>query len=111
MSQKIKIITAQVECGMCPTTITGRTADGLTVYARYRWGHLSVRVDSRDPAPHGGAGGMWILERQIDPEGLDGFMSYEELRELTSEIIEWPGDLTPYTFGDNESTGLDDLLS
>jgi hypothetical protein len=111
MNQKIKIITAQVACPMCPTTITGRTADGLTVYARYRWGHLSVRVDPRDPAPHGGAGGVWILERQIDPEGLDGWMEYEELKEYTSEIIEWPEELTPRTFDDDESTGLDDLLS
>ena len=95
---------------MCPTTITGRTGDGMTVYARYRWGHLSVRVDSRDPAPHGGAGGAWIFEKQIDPEGLDGCMSYDELKQHTAEIVEWPAELTAYRFDDG-TIDLGDLLS
>jgi hypothetical protein len=95
---------------MCPTTIIGRTANGETVYTRYRWGHLSVRVDSRDPAPHGGAGGAWIFEKQIDQEGLDGCMEYEELKQHTVDIVEWPAELTPRRF-DDEASGLDDLLS
>lgn len=90
MSETAKIIVtvATVECRMCPTIFTGRTADGCTVYARYRWGQLSVRLDPRHPAPDGGAGGTWILERQIDPEGLDGCMTYEELMQHTADTLE-----------------------
>jgi hypothetical protein len=107
MSEAAKIIVtvAAVECRMCPTIVTGRTANGCTVYARYRWGQLSVRLDPRDPAPDGGAAGVWILQTQIDPEGLDGYMRYEELIEHTSEIIEWPVELSPRTFDD----GADEL--
>lgn len=113
MSQthKITVATASMECCMCPTIVTGRTADGLTVYARYRWGKLSVRVDSRDPAPDGGAGGVWILERQIDPEGLDGAMDFDELKIHTAESIEWPDEITPLTFDEDEgSASSSDLL-
>lgn len=31
-------------CGACPSSWEGRTEDGREVYARYRWGYLSVRV-------------------------------------------------------------------
>jgi len=72
--QKIKVIVAQIECWMCPRTITGRTDDGWTIYARYRWGNLSVRIDPRDPPSDGGASGRWIMDKQIDPEELDGWM-------------------------------------
>ncbi len=110
-TEKIIIITAIMECCMCPTTFTGRTADGCTIYARYRWGILSVRIDWRDPAPHGGAGGAWILEKQLDPKGLAGAMYFDELKQHTSEIIEWPDELTPRSF-DSDKTGetQDDLL-
>jgi hypothetical protein len=109
-TEKIIVITAIMECCMCPTTFTGRTADGCTVYARYRWGILSVRVDPRDPAPHGGAGGVWILEKQLDPEGLAGAMYFDELKILTAEIIEWPDELTPLTFDEDEGNASSDYL-
>lgn len=105
-TEKIIVITAIMECCMCPTTFTGRTADGCTIYARYRWGILSVRIDPRDPAPHGGAGGVWILEKQLDEEGLDGWLEFDELREHTAEIIEWPDDLSPRPPDDSEPLTL-----
>lgn len=70
--EKIIVTEATIESRFCPTIISGKTQDGGTVYVRYRWGHLTVRVDPRDPAPLGGAGGEWILEQQLDPEGLGG---------------------------------------
>lgn len=101
-SEKVTVISAQVECGMCPYTIAGITTKGWTVYARYRWGLLSVRIDERDPAPFSGAAGVWILAKQIDPKGLDGWMTYEELKQHTTEIISWPDELSPRNNGDGD---------
>lgn len=99
---KITVVTATMECCMCPTLVTGTTDDGWTVYARYRWGMLSIRLDPRNPAPHSGAEGTWIMAKQLDPAGLDGCMSYEKLREITADIIDWPAEITPKIFDDNE---------
>jgi hypothetical protein len=77
-------------CCACPNTYSGKTADGLTIFARYRWGHLSVRVqpagvdDGLD-----GAAGESILE--VDHGGrFDGFLDYSDLRSLTQDLIQWP---------------------
>ena len=101
--EKIIVTIAHYECCMCPTIITGTTDDGTTVYVRYRWGRLSVRVDTRDPVPQGGAAGVWIIENQLVPEGLDGCLSYDELRELTADLIEWPDELTPRIYDENDT--------
>lgn len=45
--RKITVTTAQYECLMCPTIISGKTEEGWTVYARYRWGLLSVRLERK----------------------------------------------------------------
>lgn len=89
---------------MCPTLIAGTTTEGETVYARYRWGRLTVRLDPHHPAPHGGAAGVWIMVKQLDPEGLAGCISYEEIREITDEIIAWPDEITPKIYDDGEAT-------
>lgn len=94
-SRKITITIATIESRMCPTLIVGKTADGTTVYARYRWGHLSVRIDAREPAPHGGAAGAPILEKKIDPDGIDGCLSYHDLQDHTAETLVWPENPTP----------------
>lgn len=107
--EKITVTEAHMECWMCPTIIVGTTANDWTIYARYRWGHLSVRLDPREPAPFSGALGYWIYEAQLDPNGLDGYISYEYLRELTADIIDWPPELTPRTYDDSEASSLDDL--
>jgi hypothetical protein len=104
---KIIVTTAHQECCMCPTVIVGRTLDSATVYVRYRWGRLTVRLDLRDPAPHGGAAGVWIMFKQLDPEGLAGCLDYDEIRELTADIIDWPPELSPQIFDDDETTWLE----
>lgn len=95
--EKIKIVTAHVACCMCPTIVVGTTTEGSTIYCRYRWGHLTVRLDPRDPAPHDGAAGRWIFEKQLDPEGIQGAIDYDELRQITSVLIDWPEKPDPQT--------------
>lgn len=92
--EKIILVSATMDFPLCPTVISGRTADGATVTARYRWGRLSVRLDHRDPPILGGAG-RWIMDEQLDPQGLDGQLSYEDLQKLTAGLIEWPDELSP----------------
>ena len=88
----ITVASAYYELYACPTVIVGKTEDGSTVYARYRWGHLSVRSDPREDPPHGGAGGAWVFCRKYGDEH-DGCISYEELREITTGEISWPDQL------------------
>lgn len=93
--RKIIVTRAHTEFPMCPTAIVGTTDDGSTIYCRYRWGLLTVRLDDRNPAPHGGAEGQTIHEIQLDPTGLDGDLDYDKLRKITEETIEWPSELSP----------------
>lgn len=102
-TERIIVVTAHMEFPLCPTIFVGVTNDGCTVYCRYRWGRLSVRIDPRDPPPHGGAAGEWILDQQIDPNGLDGDMSYEQLQTLTADLIEWPAELSEKPYDENDA--------
>jgi hypothetical protein len=89
----IKIISAQCISVACPSTFTGTTAAGQTVYARYRCGHLSVRIDDAHEPRHGGAAGSSILEVTIGHE-LHGWLSYADLRQHTAGLVEWPDEPT-----------------
>lgn len=89
----IKIISAQCVCFACPTTYIGTTADGETIYARYRWGRLSVRIDISPDPEFGGAAGCEILAKTIGGE-FHGWLSYSELRQHTSSLVDWPDELT-----------------
>lgn len=79
----------------------------MTVYARYRWGMLSIRIDPRDTPPNGGASGKSIYEKQLDSTGLDGALYYDQLKDLTSDIIKWPAELTPKSYNDEADPWLD----
>ncbi len=100
-SGKIIVVTAYLEFPLCPTVFVGTTNDGETIRARYRFGYLVIRLDPSD-APHGGTTGVWVLDRQLDPTGIDGNLSYEQLREHTADLIEWPADLSRKVYDDDD---------
>lgn len=85
----IKVIKAHLELFACPTIIVAETDDGCTIYARYRWGHLSVRVDPRKDPPLGGAVGTWIFEKKIGGQ-YDGCLGFDTLVHHTKHLIIWP---------------------
>jgi hypothetical protein len=89
----IKIISAQWICFACPTIYTGKTAEGWTVYARYRWGNLSVRIDDSPEPECEGAAGWEILAKTIGHE-VHGWLSYADLRQHTAGLVEWPDEPT-----------------
>lgn len=85
----INVINAHYEMYICPTVIVGKTDDECTIYSRYRWGHLTVRIDPREDPPFGGAGGTWIFAEQIGDQ-YDGSLDYGTLVRLTKDLITWP---------------------
>ena len=89
----ITVVSAHCICVACPTTIVGRTATGATVYARYRFGHLSVRFDATQKPQHDGAAGREILAVDIGSK-YDGCLDYQHLRVQTLGLVDWPAELT-----------------
>jgi hypothetical protein len=76
----IKINKIKNTCSACLSQWEGTTDDNRNVYARYRWGHLSVCF-----IPSG--------EEIFDLDYgaiLDGVMDYFTLKKLTLGIIEFP---------------------
>ena len=102
MPGKIIVVSAHMEFPLCPTIVSGTTDDGATVYVRYRFGRISIRIDHRKPAPNGGTGGRRIYEEKLDPDGLNGWLEYDDLRKITADWIEWPDELTPRKFDEDD---------
>jgi hypothetical protein len=77
-------------CEACPSQWEGYTDDGRSIYIRYRWGFLSVRIGSpSDKSEFAGVRGKEILNKQLG-DSYHGFLSYEDLAKATSEIIQFP---------------------
>jgi hypothetical protein len=87
------VISLKKTCPACPSQWEGKLDDGRVVYARYRWGGLSVGVgeELEDAVDNGMSEGALFSENVGD--GLDGFMSFEELRAQLSGLLEFPADL------------------
>lgn len=85
----IEIISARMALCACPTVWIGKTNEGHTIYCRYRWGNLSVRLSTQPNPEFEGAGGTCIADiNRGDPN--DGYIDYDDLRETTREFIIWP---------------------
>lgn len=82
----IRVTKVTRTCHACPSQWEGETDDGRFVYARYRWGALTVGI------------GVTLAEaikarRRFYWEGgseLDGCMDYGELRDATFGHFTWP---------------------
>jgi hypothetical protein len=90
MSEKLKVVSLKLTCNACPSQWEGNLDDGRMIYVRYRWGGLNIRLsylpstDIMDVLE-----GKSIFSETIG-EGLDGFLEYDKLVEVTKEVIEWP---------------------
>ncbi len=80
-------------CTACPSQWEGTLDDGRVLYARYRWGELSVGLGERieDAVDNGRSEEALFCEHVGD--GLDGFMSFEELRAHLCGLLDFPADL------------------
>ncbi|HEX3734371.1 MAG TPA: hypothetical protein VHU86_04380 [Solirubrobacterales bacterium] len=77
----------------CPSQWEGTLEDGRAVYARYRYGHLSVGAgDDIDEAVRNSTSDQ-ALYADYAGDGLDGFMEFEELLIHLHGLLEFPADL------------------
>lgn len=65
---------------VCPSQWNAKTNDGRKVYIRFRWGYLSVRVET-DSYPGDAVKGEEIFGKQLS-DSLDGFLSEEQLCDI-----------------------------
>lgn len=88
-----KVSALRKTCLACPSQWEGTLEDGRVIYARYRWGELSVGVGSDiDEAVHNGWTEEALFADQVG-EGLDGFMDFAELKAHLHGLLEFPTDL------------------
>jgi hypothetical protein len=87
------VVTLKKTCIACPSQWEGTLDDGRAVYARYRWGELSVGVgkDVKDAVKSRREGKALFREHVGD--GLDGFMDFEELRGHLYGLLDFPDEL------------------
>jgi len=77
----------------CPSQWEGVLEDGRAVYARYRWGELSVGVgESVDEAVRNGMSDQALYADPVG-DGLDGYMDFEELKAHLHGLLEFPATL------------------
>lgn len=87
------MLTLKKTCLACPSQWEGTLADGRTVYARFRHGHLSVGIgETVSGAVENAMSDQALYEGEIG-DGLDGFMDFEELKAQLRGLIEFPADL------------------
>ncbi len=85
----IRVATARQTCYACPSQWEGHTPEGREVYARYRWGHLSVYV-SREPGGNAIRDGEVVFSRDLAGDGMSGVLNSDGLRTATAGVIAWP---------------------
>ena len=80
----IRVICLTVKIAACPMRLTGQTPDGHEVSVNYRWGFLTIHIDNTEDG--------WTLARQVGGEN-DGWISLDEIREITAGVVDWFEDL------------------
>jgi hypothetical protein len=65
-------------CSACPAQWEGFTRDGRGIYVRFRYGSLRIDIS-----------GETVFRRELS-DGLDGCLSYAQLKEATVEQFSWP---------------------
>jgi hypothetical protein len=82
-------------CGACPSQWEGRTRDGARIYVRYRYGTLAIGIGATlDAAIDQAISDAPALRLRIS-DAPDGFLEYDELRQVTRGTVTWPAALSP----------------
>ena len=83
-------------CTACPSQWEGELEDGRMLYVRYRWGELSAGVgEDIGAAVKNGRSEALYFEHVGD--GLDGWMTFEELKGHLQGLLEFPSGLEAET--------------
>lgn len=89
----MKVKTLKKACLACPSQWEGDLDDGRVVYVRYRHGELSVGVGETINAAVQNAGSEEALYAEELSDGLDGFMTFEELNGRLRGVLEFSAGL------------------
>jgi hypothetical protein len=93
ISGDAKVTALKRTCLACPSQWEGTLEDGRAVYARYRHGELSIGVgDEIDEAVRNASSDVALYAVEVG-DGLDGFMSFEELKAKVCGVLEFPARL------------------
>jgi hypothetical protein len=93
-----KLMTLKRTCIACPSQWEGTLENGRVIYARYRYGELSVGVGNDiDEAVRNGMSDQALYADHIG-DGLDGFMDFQELKVHLLELLEF----SPHLVVENE---------
>ncbi len=82
MEKKYKVKHCIMTCSACPSQWDIYTDDGEYIYARYRWGRLTLTLNPYQ-------GNREELFRMGIGDGLDGVMETIELVEHTKSVLDW----------------------
>lgn len=82
MEKKYKVKSCKQTCSACPSQWVIYTEDGEYIYARYRWGRLTLTLN---PFQVNGE----EFYRETVGDGLDGVLDTLELVEHTKSILDW----------------------
>jgi hypothetical protein len=89
--ETLRVIEIAKTCEASPSQWEGRDVESRPVYIRYRHGYLEIYVGPVNGEIDSAVFGNEIFGKQIG-ERYDGRLSYEQLRNLTKSIIEFPED-------------------
>ena len=93
ISGDAKVTALKRTCLACPSRWEGTLEDGRAIYARYRHGELSIGVgDDIDEAVRNTGSDVALYAEEVG-DGLDGFMSFEELKAKLCGVFEFPAEL------------------
>jgi hypothetical protein len=85
----IEVVAFTKTCGACPAQWEGTTSDGRMIYARYRWGRLTVSLSpEKSTNVMDAVNGEYIYNEQLGDE-FRGFMEEAELITATAGVIDW----------------------
>lgn len=82
MNKKFKVKSCVQTCSACPSQWNIYTTDGQYIYARYRWGGLTLTLNMGQPDSK-------VIYSEGIGDGLDGVLSTQELKDHTDSILDW----------------------
>lgn len=82
MNKNLIVKNYRKTCGACPSQWDIWTTDGQYIYARYRWGGLTLTLEVGTPNSR-------ILYAENIGDGWNGVLSTQELIDHTSSVLDW----------------------
>lgn len=86
----IKVVNVMRTCWACPAQWEGETDSGQFVYARYRGGHMRVDVAQTEEMWGSSPHRDFTVYREDFGGPFDGYITFEELKQHTAGVLEWP---------------------